>query len=115
MILYNVAQAAILLGYVFVAASRPLFEGVVLGFMFAKPLCAFVNEAHSMSLRSARASSDRTALVREADTYKLSLQVKSLDSESGLREILDRVQHPHAIWWDTLYTLTIVAVYVARL
>lgn len=115
MILYNVIQAAILFGYVLVAASRPLPEGVVIGFLFLKPLGAFVNEARSISLRSARAGADLTALVREAETYNLSLQVRSISSESGLREILDRVQHPHAIWWDAIYTLSIVAVYVVRL
>ncbi len=115
MILYNVIQAAILLGYVVVASPRPLYEGVVIGFLFVKPLCAFVNEAHSISLRSARAGADLAALVREAETYNLSVQVRSLGSESGLREILDRVQHPHAILWDVIYTLTIVAVYVVRL
>ena len=115
MILYNGIQALILIVYISVTASTPLFEGLVMGFLFAKPLSGLVSAVHEASSRSARAASDLVALVREAETYNLSVQVRSLGSESGLREILDRVQHPHAILWDGIYTLAIVAVYVVRL
>ncbi len=115
MILFNVIQAFILIVYICATASAPLFEGLVIGFLCAKPHSGLVSAVHEASSRSARATSDLVALVREAETYNLSVQVRSLGSESGLREILDRVQHPHAILWDGIYTLTIVAAYVVRL